>query len=362
LFDRSKRNQHWQMYGRDAMIDNHTNYGSASRALRVGPEMQRSMKALFTTANVRPHDRFDSWHAAARQHVIDHDSHPDCRLSFEAKLFAAPLDELSFLWFECSPITAFHTSRHIAHAVDDELFLCRQLSGVMMLEQSGRESILKAGDMALLDPRLPYGARLSSGPSLLVSKVPRRRLEARVGRTTNMIARVMRYGDGENGLVSDFLALLPTHAERLGTTAAATAADHALDLLALALAKANGAEGCRVSSARFVVLTRLRSVIESRLTDPSLDPAAAAAAAGVSVRYANAVLADENTSIARLIQTRRLERCRRALSDCTQSHRSISEIAYHWGFSDMTHFGRRFKASYGLLPRDYRKANSLESR
>jgi AraC-like DNA-binding protein len=107
------------------------------------------------------------------------------------------------------------------------------------------------------------------------------------------------------------------------------------------------------------VLIRLRAAIEANLTDRALSPAAVAAAVGVSVRYANAVLASENTSVGRLIQTRRLERCRQALGDCTQAHRLISDIAYCWGFSDMTHFGRRFKAAYGLLPTEYRKAHGL---
>lgn len=169
-----------------------------------------------------------------------------------------------------------------------------------------------------------------------------------------MVARPLRAAQGENGLVSDFLVLLPAHAERLSLTAA-TVADQALDLFAVALAKASGAREPRVSSARFVVLTRLRAAVEGRLADPALGPAAAAAAAGVSLRYANSVLADENTSIARYIQTRRLERCRQALCDPAQAHRSISDIAYCWGFSDMTHFGRRFKKAYGLLPREYRK-------
>jgi AraC-like DNA-binding protein len=38
-----------------------------------------------------------------------------------------------------------------------------------------------------------------------------------------------------------------------------------------------------------------------------------------------------------------------------QDNRTVSEIAYGWGFSDMTHFGRRFKAMYDVSPRDYRK-------
>jgi AraC-like DNA-binding protein len=102
---------------------------------------------------------------------------------------------------------------------------------------------------------------------------------------------------------------------------------------------------------------QLRSAIDRRLTDPTLNPAAVAAAAGVSVRYANAVLADEHTSIARLIQTQRLERCRRALSDPMQVYRTVAEVAYGWGFSDMTHFGRRFKSAFGLLPSEYRRSH-----
>jgi AraC-like DNA-binding protein len=34
---------------------------------------------------------------------------------------------------------------------------------------------------------------------------------------------------------------------------------------------------------------------------------------------------------------------------------TVSEIAYAWGFSDMTHFGRKFRRVYGLSPSEYRK-------
>jgi AraC-like DNA-binding protein len=110
----------------------------------------------------------------------------------------------------------------------------------------------------------------------------------------------------------------------------------------------------RISSARSLALLNVHAAVEARLADPALDAESVASAAGLSVRYANAVLAQEGTSITRLIQTRRLARCRRALEDPLQGHRTISEIAYGSGFSDMTHFGRRFKAAFGLSPRDYR--------
>jgi hypothetical protein len=50
-----------------------------------------------------------------------------------------------------------------------------------------------------------------------------------------------------------------------------------------------------------VALLNVRAAIESRLSDPTLDAMTVAEAAGVSVRYANALLAEENTSIVRLL-------------------------------------------------------------
>ena len=130
--------------------------------------------------------------------------------------------------------------------------------------------------------------------------------------------------------------------------------DQVLDLLAVSLATVIGAERPRISSAHSLALTTVRAAIEARLTDPALDPGGIAAAAGISVRYANAVLAHEGTSIARLILATRLSRCRKALEDPSQAHRTLSEIATGWGFSDMTYFGRRFKTAYGVLPSEYR--------
>ena len=60
-------------------------------------------------------------------------------------------------------------------------------------------------------------------------------------------------------------------------------------------------------------------------------------------------------SIERYINERRLQRCRRALEDSRQDHRSIGEIAFKWGFSDLSHFSRRFKTRFGMSPSDYRR-------
>jgi AraC-like DNA-binding protein len=321
------------------------------------PDIGRSprMEMLFSTQSVHPRDRFDYWHDVARANIVDHDSWSECGLRFEAQIETGRLGGLGLVRFTNSAMTISHTLRHASQVTSDDLFLCRQIGGVLVLEQEARDVRLEAGDMTLLDPILPYAGSFSSESNLLVVKLPRRALAARVGRSREMLARVMKPVDAEASLASSFLSMLPAHSGKMSQMAEEITADQTLDLIALSLAGMMHSHRPQVSSARAVVSSTVRAVVESRLHDSNLDGTMVAAAAGVSLRYVNAVLAQENSSVARLIQERRLARCRRALNDPLQAHRSVSEIAYAWGFSDMTHFGRCFRKAYGMLPREYRR-------
>jgi AraC-like DNA-binding protein len=183
-----------------------------------------------------------------------------------------------------------------------------------------------------------------------VLKVPRRELEARIGKIRNMTARLIKPIRLEDNLTSSLSAKLPSLAGRMSPISEEMVGSHALDLVAVSLAMTMDDRQPRVSSGKALILLNIQSVIEARLSDPTLDAQTVADAAGVSVRYANEILADHDTSIMRLIRARRLARCRSALQDPNQSHRTVSEIAYGWGFFDMTHFARRFKKAYGILP------------
>jgi AraC family transcriptional activator of tynA and feaB len=131
------------------------------------------MKKLFSTADVHRRDRFDYWHNVACKTLVDHSSKPECRQTFEAQIETGTLADIELILFENSPMNAIRSAQHLARAEDGDLFLCRQISGVLALEQEGRQVLLKAGDFALLDPLLTYSAKFSSGSNLLVLKTPR---------------------------------------------------------------------------------------------------------------------------------------------------------------------------------------------
>lgn len=104
------------------------------------------------------------------------------------------------------------------------------------------------------------------------------------------------------------------------------------------------------------VLRPLLRLIEARLDDPDLTAGAVAAAAGISTRHLHRLFAAGGLRFTDHVRRARLERCRAALGDPGQGARTLTDIAFSWGFSDAAHFSRSFRAAYGTTPRAWRAA------
>ncbi len=337
--------------------------GILALTVRVGTvdaptnEVSAQMQRVLTTADVLPRDRLAFWYDVASKVFPDHEFSLQGPSTFNATLHHAALGQIEIIHVDGVGIRqSTRSAAHIAHGEDDVFFLCLQVSGNGAVSQDGRDAAVGPGDFALLDAQRPNTARFAGAYKQVVLKIPHRALKARLTPSSQLTARAVQHTNGLGGLVSEYIRLLPSRIALLQPMEKARIAEHVLDLVALSLASHSTDERPSLSSARAVALLQLRTVIEARLHDPSLDPETAAAAAGISVRYANALLANEGMSLQRLIVARRLDRCRRALEDPAQGHRSIGEIAYAWGFSNVSHFTRRFKAAFGSAPRDYRAA------
>jgi AraC-like DNA-binding protein len=318
------------------------------------------MDKILAMSDTHPRDRLAYWYDVACKVFVKHECRVERNPAFDASIHRGALGKLNVIEVESRGLNyAAVTARDIANDEDGVFLLGLQLEGRATVIQDGREAALHPGDLALLDAQRSYTSHYSSKWRRLFVKIPHRALKARLAPTSQLTARAVRRESGVGGILSDYLRLLPPRIGALQPIERERIGEQLLDLIALALGDQRGTnETPSLSSARAVALLQLRTVIEARLHDPSLDPETAAAAAGISVRYANSLLAHEGMSLQRLIVWRRLERCRMALADARQTHRSVGEIAYAWGFSDQSHFTRRFKAAYGCSPSDFRKQNS----
>lgn len=319
------------------------------------------MDKILAMSDMHPRDRLAYWHDVACKVFVKHECRVDQLPTFDATIHRATLGQLSVIEVDGSGLRyAAVNARTIANEEDDVFILGLQLEGSVTVAQDGREATLQPGDFNLLDAQRPFVSRYPAKWRRLFIKIPHRALKARLAPTSQFTARAVRHGSGVGGILSDYVRLLPPRIASLKAIEGERIGEQLLDLIALALsAQCSADETPSLSSARAVALLQLRTVIDARLHDPALDPEMAAGAAGISVRYANSLLANEGMSLQRLIVSRRLERCRLALADTRQAHRSVGEIAYAWGFSDQSHFTRRFKAAYGCSPSDFRKQNSV---
>lgn len=313
------------------------------------------METIFSTDTVHPRDKFDYWHSVACKKIVNHDCRPEHRLTFAAEIQMATLGNLELVRFSNSPMEVSHTLAHVRNTSPDWIFVCCQLSGGAVIAQNGNDAVLAPGTLTLVEPLLPYDARFLGESKMLCIKAPRRELTARLGRNRELAARLVTAERIDDGLTLSLAAKLPALAGKIASGTEEVVENHVLDLIGLSVARTIEGASFRGSISKSIILGQIRAVIEARLADPNLDARAVAEAVGISVRYVNRLFTDQDTSLKRFILSRRLARCRQAFQDPNQAHRTVSEIAQGWGFSDMTHFARQFKETYGVSPSEYRK-------
>lgn len=311
------------------------------------------MKTAFSTTRVHARDKLAYWREEASRIYVAHEFNTRVGRGFNGEISVASLGSVNIAAFECDECLVERTQRCLKGANDDDVLLCRQVLGSMTVRQDGRDVTTAPGDIYLLDPRRPFALNLGADGRSLVFKVPRWELQARLGEIASYTASLVPRGQPVTALASDFLAMLAVRADAIDQSMGAKVAQQALDLVALAF-EVRGGGVAQLSSTRTTTLLRLKSIIEARLHDPELKPAIVAAATGISIRYANALLAHEGTSLERYIMFRRLQHCRQALEDPAQLSRTVGDIAYSYGFSDLSHFTRRYKAQFGRSPGESR--------
>ncbi|MTD93223.1 helix-turn-helix domain-containing protein [Hyphomicrobium sp. xq] len=308
------------------------------------------MSIAFSTEHLHQHDRVPYWVDVATEAFFKHQFSAK-NGDFAGSLTGDWLDNLYLSRCECTPCEVTRTRREAARDDIDDLILGVRVDGRSTISQDGRDHSIGKGTLYLQDVSKPLDIEFLSQSTTIFVSIPRKVLQARVGQAVT--SGVVLPDHPIAGLAAEFIAMLSERASLLDDRLKPRLAEQALDLIALTLTVGDASP--TLSSPRSTTLIRLKSMIDARINDPVLRPADVAAAAGISVRYANALLAEENTSVERYILHRRLEHCRRALEDPLQAHRMIGDIAFSWGFSDLSHFSRRFRARFGMTPGELRR-------
>jgi len=241
-------------------------------------------------------------------------------------------------------------------------FVHMQLEGEGIVRQDGREALLRAGDFTLCDGTRHYEVSCPAGSRMLVLAVPTAKLRRQVACPESLASLPMRAASSVSGLMSGLLRNYWLQCRQsLDGESAERIAVAVLDLLGAAYAQVprTHTEHSSRSTAHRI---RIINYIHAHLYDADLTPAQIARACRITTRYLHYLFSDGEETVARYILVRRLESSSQALLALSQRGRTVTAIAFDHGFNSATHFGRVFRAHFGMTPREYRARAAAEPR
>jgi AraC-like DNA-binding protein/CheY-like chemotaxis protein len=221
-------------------------------------------------------------------------------------------------------------------------------------EQLARRQLVSPGELMAVDLSAPYDFSWSGHGAAGCIQIPIDQLGLPVDVIRHALGRLR--SSPLYPMVASHVAHLVADADRLSADPAAPALGTAsIELARALLTSAAHTERHAAAALSETLLTQVRGYVRQHLADPDLRPATIAAAHNVSLRYLYKVCARADFSLEQWIIGQRLHGAREELLQPHSRHRTIAAVARRWGFSDPTHFSRRFRAAYGVTPSEWRR-------
>lgn len=315
----------------------------------------------FSTSGLDPRRKLEFWNDTACSSFTPMVTDPADPRNFNGHLTRARMGDLSVAEVYSDAQIVRHSQPHVARSRLPMFFIHLQLEGESVSRQDGRDARLGPGDFTLCDTTRPYEIHFEAPNRMFVLGIPEPLLRRHLASPESVVAIPMSGENGMSALLSGFLlGFWKQCRHEMDPVVVPRVTNAILDLVASAYTSLPEAQSDR-SSLATAHRIRIVNFIEAHLGDPDLTPMRVAQACKMTPRYLHHLFSGESETVARYILRRRLEECSRALSVSAQRGRTVTAIAFDYGFNSPTHFGRVFRARYGVTPREYRRQVSADS-
>ncbi|MEL3889045.1 helix-turn-helix domain-containing protein [Ferrovibrio sp. MS7] len=294
-------------------------------------------------------DRLELWGGFVREHIgwLEADTFGDPQ--FDGRLDLGEHRNLKICGIAASRHRVVRTPRLIRRDDRGYVKIVAQIEGAARFEQGGRQVVITPGEWGIYDTTQTYVVSNSDRILQAAILLPRDEL-TRLGLEVERVA-VRRFDRSSPAGRMVYDLLVQAYAGlRQGTKA--PGADYGERLADGVARMAHVLEGDAEEGSR--LKQRVLQFVAENLRDPGLSIEAIAADFGYSKRYLHKLFENEPTTLSELIWQRRLEHVRGALGDAGLRHRTITDIAFDWGFNSSSHFSRLFHQRFGLSPRKFR--------
>ncbi|MET7354841.1 helix-turn-helix domain-containing protein [Streptomyces mirabilis] len=254
------------------------------------------------------------------------------------------------------------TTRSVRDDLEPSIFVGLQMSGSSIVSQADREAPLLPGDLVLYQSTLPYIIADRNGIGQHFFRIPVNRLALPHALLSQISAVTLSPGDPIAGLTASHLRQLATRHSHFAGPGAEALGQPTIDLLRAVITTHLDAVHLAKESLQSTLLLRILEYARAHLAEPGLNAVQVAAAHHMSVRRLYKVMAEGGISLADWIRTHRLEECRNEFRRPSARLTTIETVARRWGFTDMSNFGRIFRAAYGMSPREWRDLQPAQNK
>ena len=331
-------------------------------ALRRGEGYKRhAMPSVLSTADVQPRQRLAYWSDVVCNTYVQ----IECEAPAEATTIEGSVAHAQVATLGLSLVTAaaqcvHRTPQKISQSSEDFFLVSIQTAGRGIVEQDGREAHLAPGDFALYDSTRPFTLRFDQSFQQYALMLRGSLLRSELPSTERLTASAVSGQRGAGHLLINMVRTLAESIDTLAPESAAAVADSVRQILIAGLSTLPAAKQAPLSTLRAYHLERIKACARARLHDPTLTVASIAAELKMSSSTLHRAWGLEGCSIADWIWAQRLDGAYRDLCDPSLLGRSVSEIAFSWGFNDAAHFSRSFRLRFGYAPRDVRSGARRE--
>ncbi|GGN88375.1 AraC family transcriptional regulator [Streptomyces albiflavescens] len=308
---------------------------------------------MLTTRSVPERESLEFWHDAVLATLVGMDIRAPGG-TYDATLRTHHLGALQITKVDCDPGEVHRSPRFVARGDGRQVFVAVQVSGVAQVEQDGRTTELRVGDIGFFDTARPFRARFPEPFTMKIFALPRELLGRPEADLRMITARALQPSHGLPALLSPFLSTLAETPQSYTAYVGERLATNVADLLAATAAECLGRRPTELPGAKRAMLLRVQSFIRWNLADPALTPQAIARAHSISVRYLHRLFEGEGTTVSSWVRQLRLQEVRKDLAASSATGPvDLSQVARSWGFSSTAQLGRAFRTCQGLSPTEW---------
>lgn len=311
--------------------------------------LERPVRQRWSTGDVDSRHALAYWVDAVCKSFIEIDIDSPSRSHFRGHLERWELGPAMLHIIEADAQDVHRTHTRISHSQSGGGYILLNLrAGRMNFSQHGRQARVEAGDCVLVDCNVPYHLESEATRSVAI-RFGSNWLQNWIPSPHSLACRSFRPNEPWSNTLCMALANLDApDAENLALPASVVA-----EQIAALLALAGGSQAHAFTPSE-KLLNRIRQSIRDRYYEPALDAGTVAAANGISKRYLHYLFAQASSTFGDELMQVRLERAKRLLADRRYEGLRVSEVAARCGFLEPSHFTRRFRQAFGVVPTTYR--------